>query len=125
MDRISVEEFRKVNKKTNKYRSEKTAYNGKVFDSKKEADFAKRLDWLKHAKSENDRVVVIEYQPKYPVYIKNKHVFTYISDFRVVYADKHEKVFDVKGYKSGEAYSMFKLKAKCVEAFYNIKIIEI
>lgn len=125
MEKISVEEFRKLNKRGNKYNAKKTEYNGRMFDSKKEADFAKHLQYLRHARKQEERVVVIEYQIPFPVYVKNQYVFTYIADFRVRYADKHETVFDVKGTKVGAAYAMFRLKKKCVEAFYHIIIEEI
>lgn len=123
--KMSIEEFRKATKKGNKYNARRTEYNGRVFDSKKEADFARHLESLRHAHKESERVVIIEYQIPYPVYIKNKHVFTYIADFRVRYKDKREEVFDVKGMKSGAAYEMFRLKKKCVEAYYSIEVKEV
>jgi len=125
MERMSVADFRKLNKKINKYHAQKTLYNGRIYDSQKEADFSKRLDSLKHAHNTADRVARIEYQVPYDIYIKTKHVFTYFADFRVTYHDLKQTVFDVKGTKSGAAYAMFTLKKKCVEAYYKIKVTEI
>jgi hypothetical protein len=59
------------------------------------------------------------------VYIKGKHVFTYIVDFKVSTASGEWKYYDVKGMKSGSAYAMFRLKKKCVEAQEGIEIIEV
>ncbi len=125
MAKISIEDYKKLTKKKNKFNANKTEYNGRVFDSKKEADYAKRLEWLRHAKDKGERVVEIHYQVPYPVYIKNTHVFTYICDFKVKYADKREEVIDVKGYRKGTVYAMFRLKKKCVEAYYKITITEV
>lgn len=125
MERMSVADFRKLKTKGNKYNAKKTFYNGRWYDSKKEADFSKRLNSLKHAHNTADRVVRIEYQVPYDIYIKTKHVFTYFADFRVIYHDLKQTVFDVKGTKSGAAYAMFRLKKKCVKAYYKIEIKEI
>lgn len=121
MERISVEEFKKINKKKSKYNSQKTEYDGRIYDSKKEAEYAKRLEWLRHAKNKSERVDTIEYQPVYPVLIKSTHVFNYRADFRVVYADGRVEVIDVKGFLT----EIYRLKKKCVEAYYKIKIIEV
>ena len=121
MERISVEQFKKINKKKSKYNSQKTEYNGRIYDSKKEAEYAKRLEWLRHAKNKSERVDTIDYQVPYKIYIKNTYVFTYFADFRVVYADGRVEVIDVKGYKT----SIYRLKKKCVETYYDFKIIEV
>jgi hypothetical protein len=47
-----------------------------------------------------------------------------VVDFIVTYSDRVEYI-DVKGYKKGCAYQMFRLKKKMVEAFHGIEIIEV
>ena len=108
-----------------KYGAVKTTYNGRIFDSKKESEFAMELDILRKAKRAADRVLSVEYQVPYEFQVNRTHVFTYIADFRVTYADGHQMIFDVKGYKKGAAYQMFKIKKKCIEAHYQITITEV
>jgi hypothetical protein len=117
---MNIEEYKKITKKKSKYRSEKTEYNGMMFDSKKEADFAKNLESRKHAHELNERVTRVEYQVAYPITAKNKVVSHYFADFRITYADLHQEVVDVKGMKT----PVYKLKKKLVEALHDIKIIE-
>lgn len=121
MERISVEEYKKINKKRNKYNAKKTEYNGRVYDSKREADYAKHLEYLRHAKNKAERVDTVNYQVPYNVYVKSTHVFTYFADFEVTYADGRVEVVDAKGFKT----AVYLLKKKCVEAFYKIKIKEV
>lgn len=111
--------------KGNKYNARKVEIDGITFDSIKESQFYLRLKTLKHAHDLSERVTLII--PQYPidVYIKTKHVFTYICDFKVSYASGSWKYFDVKGMKAGAAYAMFRLKKKCCEAQEDIEIIEI
>lgn len=107
--------------KKNKYGNVRTEYNGRSFMSKKEADFARRLEHLRHAKNISDRVTKVEYQVPYKILIKNKLIFHYFADFRVTYADNHQEVIDVKGVRT----DVYKIKKKAVEAEYDIQIIEI
>lgn len=107
--------------RTSKYNSKKTLYDGVEFDSKKEAEFARTLDICKKATKPSDRVLEVERQVPYEIYINGKKIFTYKADFKVLYADKSVKVFDVKGYRT----EVYKIKKKAVEAQYNIEIIEI
>ena len=59
-------------------------------------------------------------QYEFPFYVKDQHIFTYVADF--VYFENNRRVIeDVKGYK----LPMYKLKKKCIEAEYGIKITEI
>lgn len=103
-----------------KYRNKKTEYNGRVFDSKKEAEFARLLDVCRKASDPKDRVVLVEYQPVFPVFINGKKIFTYKADFLVAYGDGRNEVIDVKGFKT----PVYRLKKKAVEAYHKIKILE-
>lgn len=104
-----------------KYKAIKTqASDGKWFPSKKEAFRYECLLLLQRGGAIKD----LKCQVKMPVEIKGKYVFTYIADF--VYWDlKIPDVpvliyEDVKGYKT----QTYKLKKRCVEAYYHCKITE-
>ena len=104
-----------------KYGNIKTEYNGNSFMSKKEAYYAQQLDLLKKAKSPADQVVSYEIQVPYLIEINNKKICKYLADFKVLYADGHIEVVDVKGFRT----NIYKLKKKMVEATYGIEIKEV
>jgi hypothetical protein len=110
--------------KKNKYKAIKSEYNGQVFHSKKEKNYAVRLDLLKKSSKESERVLDYKTQVPFKVEVKEKKICTYILDFVVNYVDGRTEYVDVKGYKKGTAYSMFRVKKKLVEAIYGITIIE-
>jgi hypothetical protein len=107
----------------NKYKAKKTDYRGHTYDSKKEADYARGLDLLMQSKDPR-APLSWERQIKLKVSINDKHICYYIVDFVVKYDDRVEYI-DVKGYKKGCAYQMFRLKKKMVEAFHGIEIKEV
>lgn len=111
-------------KKRSKYNAKRTDYNGVMYDSKKEAGFAKKLDLLKMAQGP-DKVMRVERQVPFQITVNNQKICRYILDFRVTYADGRVDLVDVKGMKSGAAYQMFKLKKKLVEAIYDVEIKEV
>ena len=119
-DELSVKVGRYPKKdKIHKYRARKTLYSGILFDSKKEANRCAELDLLKKA----GKIVKYELQPRFDVIVNDKFICFYKADFKVFYKDR-EEIEDVKGYKKGQAYQMFRLKVKLIEAIYGIKIIE-
>jgi hypothetical protein len=109
----------------NKFNAKKTEYNGDMYDSKKEAEYARELDLAMHAVDEKDRVKRWERQLRFRVKIEGVYFTTYVLDFMVVYADNRVEYIDVKGYKKGPAYDLFKLKKKLVEYQYKIEIKEV
>jgi hypothetical protein len=109
----------------NKYGAKKTEYNGRTFDSKKEAQYAAQLDMLRNAANPADRVTGVQYQVPMPLAVDGKQIGKYILDFEVTYADGRREHVDVKGMKSGCAYQFFKWKKKHVKAQYGIDIIEV
>ncbi len=111
-------------KKPSKYKAIKSEYNGKIFDSKKEMRYAVTLDRLKNAIKPSERVLEYKTQVKYPVEVKGAKICTYILDFEVHYCDGRVEHVDIKGYRGGMAYSMFRIKKKLVEALYSIAILE-
>jgi len=104
-----------------KYRSKITEYNGVKFHSKKEAEYAKKLDWLIKVGTVTRWVG----QCSYALGINEVLICRYILDFKVWYSDGRIEHIDVKGMKSGSAYSMFKLKKKLMKAILNIDVIEV
>lgn len=120
MERISVEDYRRLTKKGNKYHNEKTFYKGDTYDSKREADYARTLDTTRHAVKVPERVVKVRRQVPYPVIVEKKRICVYVADFVVEYGDGREEVVDVKGFRT----EVYKIKKKLVEATYKIKIIE-
>ena len=105
----------------NKFGAKKTEYNGRIFDSSKEAKRAWEIDCMIRA----GEILKVEYQPKYEIVVNGKKIGNYFADFLVTYPDGHTEVEDVKGLRKGSAYAVFRLKKKLVEALYGVKIIEI
>lgn len=104
-----------------KYGNLKTEYNGYVYMSKKEANYAQQLDFQKKAKNVSDRVVSYERQVPFQITMNGVKIAKYLADFKVLYADKHVEIIDVKGVRT----NIYTLKKKLVEAQYGIKIIEV
>lgn len=105
----------KAAKKPSKYRNKKTVFDGVLYDSKAEANFAAKLKIREQLGEVKDveRQVVLAYE------LNGKKIFKYMADF--VYfdvAENRKKYIDVKGFKT----PVFKLKAKILEAALNIKI---
>ena len=111
--------------KSNKFNAKKTLVGGIVFDSKKEGKYYSTLNLLRKARDSKDRVVDIELQKRYDIYINDKRICYYKLDFLVEYADGHIEYVDVKGLRKGAAYQIFRLKKKMVEAYYDIEITEV
>lgn len=110
-------------KKKNKYGAIKTEYNGVIFDSKKEAEYAEGLDMCKRASKKNERVVSYEIQVQYDLHgIDGTRVAKYFADFVVKYADGTVKIIDVKSeYTKTPVY---RLKKKLLKAEYGLDIVE-
>ena len=92
---------------------------GVTYMSKLEMRYRKHLDLLTKAKG-NDKVLSIKEQVPFPIIINGITCFKYLLDFEVQYPDRVEYV-DVKGVLT----PLYKLKAKCVSAYYGIKIKEV
>jgi hypothetical protein len=92
-----------------KYKSKATTIDGIRFASKAEARRYGELKVMLGAGLISD----LELQPSFPVRINGIKVFTYKGDFQ--YRDQGGTVVeDVKGFKT----PVYRLKKKCVEAFY-------
>ena len=110
-------------KKGNKFGAKKTTYNGEVYDSAKEAAYAKKLDILRRA-SGDDKVLKIDRQVKYDLEVNGHLICKYVLDFKVTYPNRVEHI-DVKGLKKGAAYQNFRLKKKLMAAVHGVEVIEV
>jgi hypothetical protein len=99
--------------------------DGIKFDSKKEMNYRRILENMKHAVIVSNRVDSYEMQVRFDILVNGYNCGFYKLDFLVKYADGRIRYIDVKGLKKGSAYAMFRLKKKLVEALYNIKIEEV
>ena len=110
-------------KKKSKYGNKKTMYNGILYDSIREADYAKILDIMlkKGIVTDVKRQVVFKYEVKYSF---EKKFFIkagkYICDFVVTYKTGKIEVVDVKGYKTAK----YKRDKKIMKKLFNIDIVE-
>jgi len=112
----------------NKYRvadKTKRTIGDKVYASKKEKDFALKLNLLKSAKNIQERVETIEEQVTYKLVVNEVLICSYRLDFKVTYADGSVKFIDCKGYKKGVAYTMFQYKQRLMKALWNIDVLEV
>jgi len=110
-----------VPKTLSKYRNVQTEYGGRQFMSKKEAEYAMQLDYMRKATSPRDKVVEWVPQVPFQVVLNGKKICKYIADFKVTYADGRVEIVDVKGVRT----DVYRLKKKLVEAQYGIQIIEV
>lgn len=124
-ERMSLEEYFALPEvkaaKKNKFGARKVEYDGRIFDSAKEAKRADELWMMKLA----GEVTKVEYQVPFECIVNGKKICKYVADFRVTYKDGTVEIEDVKGYKKGAAYGYFKLKKKLVEALHGIEIKEV
>lgn len=128
----------KGKKKANKYQAKKCEYEGEIFDSIKERDAWIDLKLLEKAGKIRNLRRQVEYElipaqrepdriGKRGGIIKGKTIeqaVIYRADF-CWEENGQEIVADVKGYKGGGAYSIFKLKRKLLLWRYGIRIKEI
>lgn len=103
-----------------KYRNIRTEYNGRMYDSKKEAKHAATLDMMRLATDPKQKVVGYKPQVRFSLEVKGKKIGAYVADFVVVFADEHSEIQDVKGMRT----PLYKWKKKHFEIQYGEKIIE-
>lgn len=115
-----------------KYNSERTTIGGETFDSRKEAE-----RWVvlraKEGRGEISglrrqvKFVLIPAQYRTEINGRTRCVekeIAYYADF-VYVRDGQTIVEDVKGYRGGSAYSMFKMKKKLMLFMHKIEVVEI
>ncbi|MFA5751422.1 MAG: DUF1064 domain-containing protein [Candidatus Paceibacterota bacterium] len=106
-------------KKQNKFNARKVEYQGMVFDSKKE--FERYLYLLSCGYTNIKTQVEFELIPKSDYFraVKYKADFVYSPSPGNIIAE------DVKGYRKGAAYQVFKIKQKLMYHVYGIVVEEI
>lgn len=115
--------------KGNKFGAMKKMVDGIGFDSTKEAEryMALRLE------EKAGLIKELKMQVPLQVEVNGEHVFTYLCDF--VYSRHHRidqppslwmtHYEDVKGYRKGTAYQLFRLKKAVIKAAMGIEIEEV
>lgn len=114
----------KVKPTRNKFKAERTTIDGITFDSKAEADRYCALVLEQKAGA----IEGLELQKEYRLEIGGVHVCDYIADFtywRWTNGKRGQVVEDVKGYKGGNSYRIFRLKAKLMKAVHGIEVVEV
>jgi hypothetical protein len=95
--------------------------DGVKFQSKKEGDYYLSLKLQLQA----GMIAGFDKQVPFQIIVNEVKVFKYIADFVVYHKDGRREVIDVKGYRGGSTYAIFRLKKKCVEAQFCVKIVEV
>jgi hypothetical protein len=93
-----------------KYGNKTKTYNGKTYDSIREANHAEELDW--RIKAGEIKEVVPQF--KIPLKINDRHIANYYIDFKVVLTDGDIEYHEVKGFET----DLWRLKWKMTEALY-------
>lgn len=96
-------------------------YKGKVYDSKLEKNYRAKLELMKKATKEENRVVDIREQVPFEFVINGLKVCTYLLDFKVTFADGRVEHIDTKGVIT----DIYRIKKKLMLACYGIKIKEV
>lgn len=96
-------------------------YKGKVYDSKLEKNYRAKLELMKKATKEENRVVDIQEQVPFEFVINGLKVCTYLLDFKVTFADGRIEHIDTKGVIT----DIYRIKKKLMLACYGIKIKEV
>lgn len=111
--------------RASKYHAKKTVLDGITFDSRAESRRYRELTLLLQA----GEITNIECQPKfllqdgYKKEGKKIRPIYYVADFKVIYADGHEEIEDVKSKPT--MTPIYKLKKKMFEKLYPYSIKEI
>jgi hypothetical protein len=77
----------------NKYHAHTTLYNGFVYASKAEAEFARQLDLFRHAQNSRERVYSWERRIPFKLIVNDNLICTYVMDFVVQYADGRKELW--------------------------------
>lgn len=96
----------------NKYRAKKTVFNGRMYDSKRESQWAMIYENM----LKTGQIKELEYQPVIELLPKPNRV-KYIPDFKITWKDGSEEYIDVKGL----ILATFRLKQKMFAHFYPNK----
>lgn len=104
-------QFNILKRKISKYKNVQTDYGGRIYDSKKEANYASQLEWRKKAKE------IKEIHPQYclNLAVNGTHICKYYVDFMVVLSDGSIEYHEVKGMET----DVWRIKWKMACAIYG------
>ena len=104
--------FKSFHKKVgkNKFNAKKSAYNGYIYDSAKEANYAKELDW----RIKEGSVIKWERQHKISLDINGVHIANYFIDFKVWRPNGIIEYHEVKGFET----DVWRMKWRISKALY-------
>lgn len=106
----------------NKFKAVAVVIDGVRFASKKEAARYNELKLLQKA----GEIHSLEIHPRFKIEINGRKICTYVADFRYWQSFGGRAVIeDVKGYKKGAAYNLFKLKKAMLLATIGIEVAEL
>ena len=94
-----------------KYGNKTKIYNGKCYDSIREANHAEELDWRIKAGEIKDVIP----QFRIPIVVNNIRICNYFVDFRVIMKDGTIQYHEVKGFET----EVWRLKWKLFEALID------
>jgi len=95
----------------NKFNAKSAKYGGRVYHSKKEADYAMELEWLKKA----GEIKEIIPQFKISIDVNGKHICNYYMDFKVIKPDGFIEMHEVKGFET----DLWRIKWRLATAIYT------
>lgn len=105
-------------KRRSKYGAIRTAVDGKVFASKREANRYLELKMLAKA----NEIEKLELQPRFKLIVSGIHIATYVADFQYICRKTGERVTeDCKGFKT----PVYRIKKKLVKAIHGIDVVEV
>lgn len=89
-------------------------YNGDLYDSRLEADYARYLDLLRNVVTPDYRVVDIQRQVQVKLEVNGQLICRYLCDFLVKFADGRCEWHEVKGFET----DTWKIKEKLFRALF-------
>jgi hypothetical protein len=104
-------QFARYNRRKKKYGNKTQVYNGKCYDSIKEANYAEDLDWRLKAKD----IKAWDRQVKISLDVNGEHITNYFVDFKIIHNDNSIEYVEVKGF----ATALWQLKWLLFEALIN------
>lgn len=102
-----------------KYKAKPVVIDGIRFASQKEGRRYSELKLLERA----GEITSLKLQPEFPVCINGKVCFKYLADFQYL-EDSKRVVEDVKS-PATRKLPVYRIKKKCVEAYYGFQIREV
>jgi Protein of unknown function (DUF1064) len=100
-----------------KYRNRPATADGITFASAREARAWVRLRLMEAA----GEITRLERQTRFPLWVNDVLVGTYVADFTAIDEGGHLRVYDAKGFKTRE----YKMKKKLMLACHNVEIEEL